>query len=92
MTAEYKKNIAPPDSYYEEPYLPGLGDRDEFETIPLLPVEAHFIMVGRAGKPLAEVDRLALMRISEQDGEMRIDFLETRRIIMAELGIDEEWD
>lgn len=59
----------PPSSYYENPYLPTAEDRDEYQTIPLLPVEAHSILVDVVGKPIAIIDRLTLQRIAESDDD-----------------------
>lgn len=82
----------PPASYYENPYLPTVGDRDEYQTIPLLPVEAHTIIVDSAGKHLSTVDRLTLERIADEDDDVPIDFLMVRRRVMAELCTDDDWD
>jgi len=82
----------PPASYYENPYLPTVGDRDEYQTIPLLPVEAHSILVDAAGKRITTIDRLALQRIAESDDDESIDFQAVRQQIMAELDTDDDWD
>lgn len=90
--AENDKQNTPPTSYYERPYLPGPGDRVEFHTIPLLPVEAHTILIDNAGKPLSTLDRLTLLRISESEEDEPIDFQAERRRVAAELDTDEDWD
>lgn len=82
----------PPASYYENPYLPTAGDRDEYQTIPLLPVEALTIIVDSAGKHLSSVDRLTLQRIANENDDVPIDFLAVRRRVMAELDTDDDWD
>ena len=82
----------PPASYYENPYPPTTGDRDEYQTIPLLPVEAHSILVAAIGKPISTVDRLALQRIADEDGDEPIDFQSVRRQIMSEFDTDDDWD
>lgn len=87
-----EKETVPPSSYYEKPYLPSAADRGVYSSIPLLPVEAHTIIVDSAGKRLSTVDRLTLQRIAEEDDDVPIDFLTVRRRVMAELGTDDDWD
>ncbi len=82
----------PPASYYENPYPPSAGDRGEYPAIPLLPVEAHSILVDAVGKPITSIDRLTLQRIAESDDDGPIDFQTVRRQIMAELDTDDDWD
>ena len=82
----------PPASYYENPYPPTAGDRNEYPTIPLLPVEAHSILVDAVDKPITTIDRLTLQRIAESDDDEPIDFQAVRRQIMAELDTDDDWD
>ena len=92
MAIENQKQKVPPASFYEEPYLPSDGDREEYDNIPLLPVEAHSIIVRMAGKPMSTVDRTTLLRISDDDGECPIDFMEMRKRVLIEFEIDDDWD
>lgn len=82
----------PPASYYENPYLPTEGGREDYQTIPLYPVEAHSILAGAAGRPMSPVDRLTLQCIADEDGDDPIDFLAARKRVIAQLDTDDDWD
>lgn len=92
MAVADERIAIPPARYYEFPYLPGIVEGESYHRIPLLPVEAHSILVDRAGKPISTVDRLTLQQITEGDGDEAIDFQAVRRRIVAELGTNEDWD
>lgn len=92
MALEDKKSLTPPASFYDRPYLPSAAECDGYETVPLLAVEAHTILVDSAGRPMSTIDRLTLERISEADSDETVDFLAARRRVMVEFGIDDDWD
>lgn len=87
-----KRASLPPASFYDRPYLLGAAECDGYGTVPLLAVEAHTILVDSVGRPMSTVDRLTLERISEADSDETIDFLDTRRQVMAEFDTDDDWD
>jgi len=93
MSNEIKLEQTPPREYYERPYLPSANEASNYLTIPLLPVEAHTILVGRAGKPMSELDRLTLQRISEmEESDVAVDLKEFRIKVATEFGIENDWE
>ncbi len=93
MANNEKQSITPPAEFYEDPYLPGALEMQDYLSVPLSPVEAHTILVRMAGGPMSTVDRIALQRIAdEDDGDFQQDFLAIRKQVAAELDTDDDWD
>lgn len=93
MTKETAKHIVPTNEYYESPYIPSTVEASDYSTIPLLPVEAHSILVGNTGKRIPTVDKLALQRISELDeSDIQVDYKKVRKQVARELGLDDDWE
>lgn len=92
MTNEIKSGGIPTSEYYEAPYIPSAYEAANYLAIPLLPVEAHFILVNNAGKLIQKIDRLALQRISESDEpDFTLDFKAVRKQVAKELDMDDDW-
>lgn len=86
-------NFMPPSEYYERPYVPSPDEAKGYLFIPLLPVEAHSILVDRAGTVMSELDALALQRISDSEEEdIALDYKKIRRKIAEELGVEDDWE
>ncbi|MBI5358197.1 hypothetical protein HZB69_01035 [Candidatus Amesbacteria bacterium] len=93
MTIEAKKSGIPPGEYYENPYFPSTNEARDYSAIPLLPVEAHSILVDSAGKSMSDLDRLTLRRIAESDeSDAPLDLKAIRSQVAVELGVDNEWE
>lgn len=82
----------PPAEYYEQPYLPGALELDDYATLPLLPVEAHTILVNSVGTTMSTTDRIALERIAHSDSDEPVDLLAIRKRVMDEFDTDDDWD
>ena len=83
----------PPSEFYEDPYIPSVLEASSYSRIPLLPVEAHAILVNYAGRDLSEVDRKALEMISgSDDADVRMDYKVVRRKAAEKLGKENDWD
>lgn len=93
MTIEVESTGIPPSEYYERPYVPSANEARDYSAIPLLPVEAHTILVDNAGKPMSTLDRLTLQRIAESDeNDSPIDLKTIRRQLASELDVDDDWE
>lgn len=93
MTSEIKSGSIPPSEFYEELYIPSASEAANYSRIPLLPVEAHTILVNSVCRPIHKIDRIALQRISESDEpDFTLDFKTVRRQVAKELDTDDDWD
>ena len=93
MGIETNKQGIPSRSYYERPYIPSAKEASDYSSVPLLPVEAHTILVDNARKRVSMVDNIALQKISESDeSDVAVDFKKVRRQVIAELGVDDDWE
>lgn len=81
------KESRPGSDYYENPYIPSAEERSDWSTLPLRPVEAHYLLVNNAGN-LSQADAAALRAIADSDDnpDQEVDLFSTRR----GLGFDDE--
>lgn len=91
------KEKRPGNDYYKNPSIPSNGERSDYETIPLRPVEAHTLLVNNTGE-LSESDKRALRAIVDGDyhPDQEVDFLNASRDEMTLDGgyhdDDDDWD
>lgn len=77
----------PGSDYYENPYIPTDEERRDWKTLPLRPVEAHYLLVNNVGK-LSPSDALALRAIADGDylPDQEVDFLAIQRELSPHEG------
>ncbi|HAU98639.1 MAG: hypothetical protein UX04_C0002G0229 [Microgenomates group bacterium GW2011_GWF2_45_18] len=81
------KESRPGSDYYENPYIPSAEERADWRTLPLRPVEAHYLLVNNVGN-MSQADAAALRAIADDDDnpDQEVDLFSTRR----NLGFDNE--
>lgn len=57
---------SPDNEYYDRPYLPSQSERSDWDTLPLRPTEALFLLVNNSGD-LSDSDKRALNKIIDDD-------------------------